>query len=253
MNDAVISSLLQKNTRAEELREGEDNWPGAIIVPLRLQQQTTTVGGVPDRDRLLTLTNPLKLLRGSGERDSRDSQLPEAEDDMVANAASFTFLQRVSQLTPSPFEWVFNRLLFHPQFALGGYETFTDGALRCRTRLDHIFAILEVKRRDRHTSYAEMVMQETCELVGWLLKSSSSIACFNGHSLMISQGRDGLFLTFKPFNEAHQRYLAGEGWAEDFLRMETFGPFKTNNDRDMTLFGSVKLAAIEIAVNRALD
>jgi hypothetical protein len=98
-----------------------------------------------------------------------------------------------------------------------------------------------------------MVMQETCELVGWLLKSSSSIACFNGHSLMVSQDRDGLFLTFTPFNKAHQRYLVGEGRAEGWLRMETFGPFKTNNGRDMALFGSVILAAIEIAHNYALD
>ena len=48
---------------------------------------------------------------------------------------------------------------------------------------------------------------------------------------MDSQDRDGLFLTFTPFNEAHQRYLVLEGWAEGSLRMETFGPFKTNNDR----------------------
>jgi hypothetical protein len=82
-------AAIETNARAEDLREGEDNWPGALIVPLTLQQQTTTVGGVPDHDRLLTLTNPLIRLRGSGERDTRDSQLPEAEDEMVVSLGHF--------------------------------------------------------------------------------------------------------------------------------------------------------------------
>ncbi|KAJ6041322.1 hypothetical protein N7460_006712 [Penicillium canescens] len=102
-------AAIETNSRAEDLREGEDNWPRALIVPLTLQQQTTTVGGVPNNYRLLTLTNQLTRLRGSGERDTRDSQLPEAEDETVVNAASVTFLQAVSQLTPSPLEWVSNR------------------------------------------------------------------------------------------------------------------------------------------------
>ncbi|KAJ6050676.1 uncharacterized protein N7446_010785 [Penicillium canescens] len=97
-------AAIETNSRAEDLREGEDNWPRALIVPLTLQQQTTTVGGVPNNYRLLTLTNQLTRLRGSGERDTRDSQLPEAEDETVVNAASVTFLQAVSQLTPSPLE-----------------------------------------------------------------------------------------------------------------------------------------------------
>ncbi|KAJ5576464.1 hypothetical protein N7535_003390 [Penicillium sp. DV-2018c] len=158
------------------------------------------------------------------------------------------------QRTPSPLEWGFNRLLFHPQFALGGYKTFTDGAIRCRARPDHIFAILEVKKKARHTDYDEMIMQETCELVGWLLKSSSSIARFNGHSSMISQDHDGIFITFTPFNKAHQRYgPRRRGSGRGFLSMESIGPFKTNNDHDMAFFGLVILAAIEIAQNRALD
>jgi hypothetical protein len=69
-------------------------------VPLILQQQISTVQGVPDKDRLVQFPNPLSGLRTPGERDPRASQLPDAEDEMVVNAAAVTLLQALLHLTP---------------------------------------------------------------------------------------------------------------------------------------------------------
>ncbi|KAJ5543420.1 hypothetical protein N7535_005847 [Penicillium sp. DV-2018c] len=221
---------LETNTPACDLREGDEAWPGEFSIPLNLQQQVATVKGVLHMDYA----------------EPRVSRVPDAEDESTVIAAAVTMLQALLRLTPSPLEWVFNRVCFRAKFTQGTYKASTDGALRSRERPSEVFAILEVKKRTRGTDRKAVIIQETCQLLGWILECSNTPARFNHHFLSLSQGRDGVFLTFTPYDADHETYLRGKGAPRGFLKMQTIGPFTTSNPEHMTHFGKVMLSVMEI-------
>lgn len=57
--------VVRNDIKIEQLHEGDQNWPGSFKPARALQEQTMTVGGVHDRDRITTAPGQynLKLLR----------------------------------------------------------------------------------------------------------------------------------------------------------------------------------------------
>jgi hypothetical protein len=70
--------LLQGSNSIERIIEDDPRWPGAFTAVKRLQEQTTTVGGVSDATRMLG-GSTLNLLT--------------AEDETAVNAAAVILLQ----------------------------------------------------------------------------------------------------------------------------------------------------------------
>lgn len=64
--------------------------------------------------------------------------------------------------------------------------------------------------------------------------------------MLISQDRHQLFVTFVPFDKTYEDYLRIGTNTDAFLVMNTYGPFRTTDPRDMMEFGRIILAAILI-------
>lgn len=58
------------------------------------------------------------------------------------------------------------------------YNAYTDGALQSM-KDHHSLAILEVKRRIQRLKQVPIEMQETAEMVAWILKGSGNLPNFN--------------------------------------------------------------------------
>ncbi|KAE8377598.1 hypothetical protein BDV26DRAFT_293071 [Aspergillus bertholletiae] len=67
-------------------------------------------------------------------------------------------------------------------------------------------------------------LQETAELVGWIISGNHPEQLFNGHKLMVSQDGMEIFLTFARMDNGYHEYLVNkESSAKcgSFLRMNT--------------------------------
>ncbi|KAG0152970.1 alcohol dehydrogenase, putative [Penicillium digitatum] len=151
--------LLDTQDSIDDIWETSDKWPGSFSTVRRLQEQTMTVCGVRDDEQM--------------------GQLPDAEDEATPNAAAIILLQNISHLTYSKLEWILNRVHFVSQFNQAKVNAFTDGALRSKRTMD-IFAIVEVKKRVFWIKTETILMQEACEVAGWLMSCHGQMAHFNG-------------------------------------------------------------------------
>lgn len=175
--------MVRDDLDVQDLSETHQNWPGSFKSIRMLQQQTMTVDQIHDRERMPSPTTGqlgvvhqmvtrsrqsfAHFVRGTGSSARAEWDLPEAEDESTPNAALIVLLQGVSQLVAdSGVEWVFNRELFSPVFASGGYRAYSDGVLRSTTT-GAVMAIVEVKKG--HRGEPGMIeMQEAAEMVGWM-------------------------------------------------------------------------------------
>jgi hypothetical protein len=98
---------------------------------------------------------------------------PDAEDEATPSADLVIFLQCITGLVARlPIEWVLNRASFTPMFGKNSYNTITDGVLRVRvSKTLAPLSIIEVKERMRQKRTSAIIMQEGCELAGWLKQS----------------------------------------------------------------------------------
>jgi hypothetical protein len=76
-------------------------------------------------------------------------------------------------------EWVINRVHFNPKFGKTSYNTYTNGALRSREG-HQIQSIIEVKKAIRFHEPSTVQLQETAEVIGWILQGSSKLPDFKG-------------------------------------------------------------------------
>ena len=183
-----IEAVAHKR-QTTQLQEKAPGWPGVFVIPLLLQEQTTTVAGVPDAEAIMAMPDQARSLRTATEPEKKEYRLSDAEDEMVVNAGAASFLQAISTIMPSTLEWSMAIAHFHPTFKNGNFHAHTDGALRLRRYPDEICALLEVKARNRIYQTTQIVIQEACEMSGWLWKAASKVACFKGHYLLVSQDR----------------------------------------------------------------
>jgi hypothetical protein len=169
--------VIETEQSMDNLREGDLLWPGSFAVPRMLQQQTATVRATPDIIRMQQLSS--RSSRTTARFDPPLHLLPDAEDEVVPNAAAVTLLSQLLHMLPCDLEWVLNRVKFSAQFNLGQFSAQTDGVLKHKLNKEIIYAILEVKSRLRVKKTYQIIMQETCEVVGWLMSQSLDKAVFN--------------------------------------------------------------------------
>ena len=159
--------VLRKGIPESRLQEGDPAWPGSFMAAKRLQEQTATVNGVHDGVRY--------------DRNQPDAEFTDAEDESTPNAAIIVLLQAISQMVPqSRVEWVLNKVRFVAIFKDGrSFHAYTDGALRSKVGL-HPMAIVEVKKCVRGKGKQAIIIQETCQVIGWLMQTTADMAVFNG-------------------------------------------------------------------------
>ncbi|KAJ9489849.1 hypothetical protein VN97_g3418 [Penicillium thymicola] len=188
--------LLDTGDSIDDIPVTSNRWPGSFSTVTRLQQQTMTVEGIHDRDRMQRTAEETR----AGRR--RILPLPDAEDEATPNSAALILLQTVSHLAHSNLAWVLNRVHFKCQFHTMKFNAFTDGALRSKQTRD-IFAIVEAKKRLRTVGSKAILTQEACEIVGWVMNNSRETARFNEHFMLISLDRHELFITFASIEQVH--------------------------------------------------
>ena len=163
--------------------ESSNDWPGSLKPVRTVQEQVMTISGIPDIERPVTQPSKrsrrarikdvfsLRTSTAEEDLDALEEDLPEAEDEMAPNVAAVLFLQSLSALVSAKeVEWVFNRILFSPRFKNGKYNAHTDGAFRVKCN-GTLRGIVEAKKRYRlHPNPNSIKMQESAEVVGWLLK-----------------------------------------------------------------------------------
>jgi hypothetical protein len=170
--------IVRAGQSMDLLTEGDNEWPGSFSVPRHLQQQTVTVGGVHDSIRLAQAAQQVECTRAH-EYNSRAANLPDAEDEIVPNAAAITLFSQLLQMTPCNIEWVLNRAHFKAEFSLGDFSAQTDGILRQKLQpKPMIFGIFEAKSRMRFSKREDIIVQESCEIVAWLM-SQTKVAIFD--------------------------------------------------------------------------
>ncbi|KAJ5302194.1 hypothetical protein N7508_007057 [Penicillium antarcticum] len=171
--------IIETGQSMDNVREGKALWPGSFAVPRLLQQQTVTVDGVPDYVRVAQFENKASMTAGP-RSDSRLHLLPDAEDEIVPNAAAITLFSQLIHMIPCDLEWVMNRAHFTARFGQGSFSAQTDGSLRHKDPSKKLtFAILEVKSRLRKKRPSSILIQEACEVVGWLMDQSPGRAVFD--------------------------------------------------------------------------
>ncbi|KAJ5576614.1 hypothetical protein N7535_003540 [Penicillium sp. DV-2018c] len=232
--------LLGTGDSIDDIPVTSNRWPGSFSTVARLQQQTMTVEGIHDRYRTQLTAGGTR----TGHR--RVLPLPDAEDEASPNAAAIILLQTVSHLAHSHLEWILNRVHFICQFDTTKFTAFTDGALRSK-RTRGVFALIEAKKRQRTVHHETILMQEACEVVGWVMNNSREMARFKEHFMLISQDRHELFITFASIEEAYERYLRNGTDTDSFLVMKTYGPYSTGSCEEMNEFGQIILGSILIA------
>lgn len=95
------------------------------------------------------------------------------------NASFILLLEALADLVSGAIsEWVLNRLHFNVKFKKGSYNAYTDGVFWTR-HSRNIQGIVEVKKRIRFRRPEPFQMQETAEMVGWILNESNDVTVFN--------------------------------------------------------------------------
>lgn len=206
-------NLVKENTRAQSLNADVDRWPGSFKPVRRFQEQVFTIyeksnayakavaaASAPTRTlrkRVTTIGRSLGQslkdvfspdagkMTGTGTAGPSSQPAanldlyPDAEDEAIVNTSLILLLEALADLVPGTMsEWVLNHVHFNAKFNNGSYNAYTDGVFwTSHSRI--IQAIVEVKKRISFDDPAPFQMQETAEMVGWILKESNDVTVFN--------------------------------------------------------------------------
>lgn len=89
--------------------------------------------------------------------------------EITPNSALVLLLQATCDLVLGvPMEWTLDPIQFRPEFRLGHFNVYTDGALRS-TKDESVLSIVEVKRKMRGNKSEAVQMQEGVEMASWVL------------------------------------------------------------------------------------
>ncbi|KAE8140232.1 hypothetical protein BDV38DRAFT_280227 [Aspergillus pseudotamarii] len=260
--------LIPQHHLIETLTETDPRWAGSFMEALELQRECgeLQVGPQDDAPPATKLRRRASralgsLFSSSQQRrvedtpahndDNGNEALPIAEDENIVNAALLSFLRRVAALTrEQQSRWTYKRVLFQSSFGKCSYRAYTDGALR--TIRDRIYnALVEVKKGYRFKDLEKIQLQETAELVGWMISGNHLEVYLNGYKLMVSQNGMQIFLTFGKMDDGYRGYLVNKESAANcgsFMRMQTYGPWNVLLAPHMKQFGII-ITCITLAVN----
>lgn len=98
-----------------------------------------------------------------------------AKDEQIVNAAAVYFLMSLSRPFLPSQEWTMERKKFVAVFGPNHYTAMTDGGLE-DDRLGIVHAIVETKKTDRRHDGRRVRMQETAQLVAWIVTRAQNPA-----------------------------------------------------------------------------
>lgn len=105
----------------------------------------------------------------SSETTANLDDLLDLRSEMTPNTSLLLLLQQLSALVPARnTEWTLDPVHLSAIFEEAGFTAYTDGALRS-SKDDRILALIEAKRRPRPKTTKSIIMQETAELVAWVM------------------------------------------------------------------------------------
>ncbi|KAG2026971.1 hypothetical protein GB937_000707 [Aspergillus fischeri] len=127
-------------------------------------------------------------------------------------------------------------LAFNVKFRQASMEARTDGYLYGPTGGDEEFAIVETKTHQRKKSTQkgrQIYMQESAEMVAWILKDECKVPLDN-QRLLVAEDRDEIYLVWAPYDASYVDYLEGKPTSGNvFIAMNEIGPFKTQHGAHM--------------------
>ncbi|KAB8207557.1 hypothetical protein BDV34DRAFT_223462 [Aspergillus parasiticus] len=260
-------ALVPQHQLIESLTETDPRWAGSFMEVLELQRECGEVQAGPQEDAppaaklRRRASRALGSLFSSSQRQRVENTVDDsgdgneashiAEDENIVNAALLSFLRRVAALTrQQKSRWTYKRVFFLSSFGKSSYKAFTDGALR--SIKDRVYnALIEVKKGYRFKDMEKIQLQETAELVGWMISGNHLELLFNGYKLMVSEDGPQIFLTFAKMDDGYRDYLVNKHSSANcgsFMRMTTYGPWKVVRASHMKQLGII-VVCIMLAVN----
>lgn len=171
IRDKVIFSPVAHRTRAKQ---------GDITESMRqLQLETPTKKSGP---RSEDLPEPLSPSTDSSAsiapstmspipKDLQRIAYPPTEDEQIVNTALLLFLNALTVHLPIQNAWTLHRKAFTATFKKASFEARTDGYLRDKDS-GKARAIIEVKPAARDAKKGSVRMQESAQMVGWILNEA---------------------------------------------------------------------------------
>jgi hypothetical protein len=191
---------LDGGETVQHLAENDARMPGSFWAISRYQDQITSPIRMTSTAPTLapTFPTPKMTLRKRASRafdtmfSSPDVQMPSApqqaepvvQDEAVVNTYLLLLLDRLGSLVShSASEWLVNHVNFTAEFEKASFTTITDGSLFRRLSGD-VQAIVEVKRQKRGVDTEALQMQESAEMVGWVLQNSNYLPDLNNQYVL---------------------------------------------------------------------
>ncbi|KAJ9270566.1 hypothetical protein DTO212C5_3355 [Paecilomyces variotii] len=230
-------AMIESDTSLKDIDADDDRYPSAFTASAssyttQVTKKAKSKAPARARDIFSPRTSEdggVRLSTEQGTSSYITDQDFEAQDEATVNAAAVLLLRLCSgAVKESKFEFLFERLVFRPKFGKNGFTTCTDGAFRSS---QFILAILEAKKKSRHYDTISIQVQETAEMVGFLMELERKKGFMNDHPVIISQDHNQLYITFASFHKDYLNYLKNEDAAitdNTYLCLQSYGPFHTN-------------------------
>ncbi|RJE24327.1 hypothetical protein PHISCL_03332 [Aspergillus sclerotialis] len=185
----------------------------------------------------------------SAEYTTDDLLLTKTVNEQIVNTALVNFLKAITEHFPDISQrWTIHPWAFHAT-AKGTklYEARTDGFLSDRYNR-HIYSIIEVKAAQRSQKMFDIFMQESAQVVAWILSQPNESLKLRGRCFQVLQDRHEIYINFAEFGEKYLHYERGQevdlddNDPESFMNISQIGPYSTTEVDDMERFVPILLA-----------
>ncbi|KAE8348320.1 hypothetical protein BDV28DRAFT_143789 [Aspergillus coremiiformis] len=169
---------------------------------------------------------------------------PPTKDEQIVNTALVVFLNALTIHFDicQTCNWTMHRKGFIAKFEETSFEARTDGYLDDGN--ENAYALIEVKPVVRGEKENRIQMQESAQMVGWLM-NNADMDIYDKLGIHMSQNRHEIFLTFADYDDDYLAYLQNKPpkkSALSFLKMHQYGPWNTQSASDMKQLGPILLA-----------
>ncbi|KAE8331349.1 hypothetical protein BDV39DRAFT_201001 [Aspergillus sergii] len=126
---------------------------------------------------------------------------PPTKDEEVVYSALLDFPNALLAHHPLQNKWSLHRVPLTATFKKVSFQARADGYLQDR-KTGKIRALVEVRPYMRDTLLAQIRMQETAQIVAWILSTYEDTVEKPGWRIIVSQDRHEIFPTVAVFDEA---------------------------------------------------
>ncbi|KAH8427659.1 uncharacterized protein LDX57_005370 [Aspergillus melleus] len=171
----------------------------------------------------------------------------QTKDEEIVTSALFSLLCGLTVHTKIGNRWTVHRKALKACFRHASFVARVDGYLEDRTPVEKVRAVVEVKPMFREKRILQICMQESAQMVAWILKDLDEFGCLNlpGRRLHVSQNRNEIYITFAEYDDEYMNYLKDRSSSDPdlhFLTMHQYGPWKTSIQAHMRDLGQLLLA-----------